>query len=171
MNSNRLIRSVHFAIVEINNLVAAARGADIAQSIKLGHSAKDAQQWADCYAKVFRIHASIIRPAVDSLRWRLEWYDPDSNYDDDVLAYHSALEDLKQEHAWVIAEAVAEEPETFRVIMKTAYSLADALRNECKEPEEQKRIEAFCEKWFKYGEVVTLEIDIERETIRVVPIS
>lgn len=37
--------------------------------------------------------------------------------------------------------------------------------------EEKEKIQAICARWFNYGEVVTVEIDTEKETCNVVPIK
>jgi len=49
--------------------------------------------WEDKYDDIFDIHGKIIRDYLDALNWRLEYYDPGTNYEDDVRAYLTALID------------------------------------------------------------------------------
>ena len=54
----------------------------------------------------------------------------------------------------------------FQVTMKCPDSLDDAIYEACPENFEATREQ--CEKWFKYGECLTLEIDTVADTIKVV---
>lgn len=52
--------------------------------------------WEFKYDRVFHIHANEIYPLLGKLGIDFDWYDPDMDYRDDVLAYAGALEDLKK---------------------------------------------------------------------------
>lgn len=63
-----------------------------------------------------------------------------------------------------------------RIIMKTPDCVDDAINNtefdlECPEDEypTKQLIRTVCEKWFSYGEICVLEVDTDKQTIKVIP--
>ena len=56
-----------------------------------------------------------------------------------------------------------------RLTFKTPDVLADALQ-ELGDEYDQLPVRALCERWIRYGECVTVEIDTETETCTVVPL-
>lgn len=64
----------------------------------------------------------------------------------------------------------------FRITMKTPDALEDEINHQaCSDGSNAPDLVAAsamttCERWFKYGEMVTLEIDTDSETCTVVPV-
>lgn len=52
--------------------------------------------------------------------------------------------------------------------MKTTDCVENAVNDASSDPEERAEINELAEKWFEYGEAVTLELDTVRGTCRVV---
>jgi len=57
----------------------------------------------------------------------------------------------------------------FRVTMKTPDALDSVIDADMPAGVDTLEIHNLCKKWFKYGELLTVEIDVEAETCTVLP--
>ena len=78
----------------------------IAATIDIARSSAD---WGMKYDLIFKLYQDNVKPARAKLGIDFDWYDPDMGYEDDVRAYVSALEELRDR---VIALSVPAEGET-----------------------------------------------------------
>lgn len=54
--------------------------------------------WATKYDQVFSAHASLrVRELLQELRIPFDYYDPDADYEDDVMAFYNALKDTMKQ--------------------------------------------------------------------------
>ena len=57
----------------------------------------------------------------------------------------------------------------FRVTMKTPDALDEAIEASVPDDTAAESVRALCSQWFRYGEVITLEIDTNAATCVVIP--
>ena len=57
----------------------------------------DAITWKTKYDLIFSIHATIINPNLKKLNLSLDLYNPDTSYQEDVMAYVRAIEEMEKE--------------------------------------------------------------------------
>ena len=74
----------------------------IIQSIfLLHHIAYSEASWMTKYELVFA-QADSVRDAIKKIGMVLEWYDPDTSYEDDLIAFMKALDEIGEELAIVL---------------------------------------------------------------------
>lgn len=66
--------------------------------------------WEVRYDLIFGSHRKLVVPALESAGMRLEYYDPDTTYEEDSRAYVEALESLLSSSEPIVSEP--ESPET-----------------------------------------------------------
>jgi len=74
----------------------------IIQSIfLLHHIAYSKAAWMTKYELVFA-QADSVKAAIKEIGMELEWYDPDTSYEDDLIAFMKALDEIGEELAIVL---------------------------------------------------------------------
>jgi len=54
------------------------------------------------YHAIFKLHSTVIFPALDRTGLNHKWYDPDTTYEEDVMSYVGSLDKLEKEVTGVL---------------------------------------------------------------------